>query len=225
MNTLALQDYHLAHTSAAGAMFSGSAAMATDAIGFLSRIMNLAGPATTSAHPYYPDPDLTTATPSARADQRASESTDAAILEIRRLSGLTWEELADLFDVSRRSVHHWASGKPVSAEHEQAVRGVLTALRHLDRGDPAATRALLLTSDRGGKSLLDLLKAGAYEEAVAGIAPPVPAARPSQQLSAEAREARRLPHPVLFLNAEQDGYDLPARKRAARAVRVPKITR
>ncbi|MEM5709754.1 helix-turn-helix transcriptional regulator, partial [Elizabethkingia meningoseptica] len=92
-----------------------------------------------STNPYYPEPELTSATPFPRADWRASESTAAAVLEIRRLSGLTWEELADLFDVSRRSVHHWASGKPVNTEHDQALRGVLTALRHLDRGDPAAT--------------------------------------------------------------------------------------
>lgn len=219
MNAMAPQDYRSAHTSAAGPMFSGSAAIG------LVLIMNLSGPATASTHLYYRKPEWTSATPFARADQHASESTDAAILEIRRLSGLTWEELADLFDVSRRSVHHWASGKPVNAEHERALRAVLTALRHLDRGDPAATRALLLTSDRGGRSLLDLLKAGAYEEAVAGVAPVVPAPRPSQQLSAEAREARRPPNPIDLLQKMPDFPDIPAKTRAARAVRVPKITR
>src|SRR6185503_7037508 len=34
-----------------------------------------------------------------------------AIMEIRRLSGMTWEQLANLFEVSRRTVHFWASGK------------------------------------------------------------------------------------------------------------------
>lgn len=221
MNAIAPQDYRIAHTSAAGAMFSGSPAMRTGAIG-LVLIMNLSGPATTSAHPYYPEPELTTATPFPRADRRASESTAAAILEIRRLSGLTWEELAELFDVSRRSVHHWASGKPVNAEHDQALRGVLAALRHLDRGDPGTTRALLLTSDRDGNSLLDLLKAGSYEEAVACVAPRMPVARPVRPLSAEASEARRVPAPTLLLQAEQDRPELPAKARVARAARVPK---
>jgi transcriptional regulator with XRE-family HTH domain len=221
MNAMAPQDYGIAHTSAAGAMFSGSAAMRTGAIG-LVLIMNLSGPATASAHPYCPEPELTSATPFQRADWRASESTAAAVLEIRRLSGLTWEELADLFDVSRRSVHHWASGKPVNAEHDQALRGVLTALRHLDRGDPAATRALLLTSDRGGNSLLDLLKDGSYEEAVVSVASRAAVSRPLRPLSAEAMEARRLPHPTLLLQAEQDRPDLPAKARVARAARVPK---
>jgi transcriptional regulator with XRE-family HTH domain len=220
MNAMAAQDYRIVHTSAAGAMFSGSAAMRTGAIG-LVLIMNLSGPSTASTHLYYPEPELTSATPFPLADRRASESTAAAVLEIRRLSGLTWEELADLFDVSRRSVHHWASGKPVTTEHDQALRGVLTALRHLDRGDPAATRALLLTSDRGGISLLDLLKAGSYEEVVVA-APRTPAARPVRPLSEETREARRVPAPTLLLQAEQDRPDLPAKARVARTARVPK---
>lgn len=221
MNAVASQDYRIAHTSAAGAMFSGSTALRTGASS-LVLIINLSGSATASAHPYYSEPELTSATPFQHADWHASESTAAAVLEIRRLSGLTWEELADLFDVSRRSVHHWASGKPVNAEHDQALRGVLTALRHLDRGDPAATRALLLTSGRGGNSLLDLLKAGSYEEAVAYVGPRMPVARPDRPLSAEASEARRLPAPTLLLQAEQDRPDLPAKARAARAARVPK---
>lgn len=220
MNAMALQDYSLAHTSASGAMIPRSPVVRTGEV--LVLIMNLSGPATASTPLCCPEPGLTTATPSARADQRASESTDAAILEIRRRSGLTWEELADLFDVSRRSVHHWASGKPINAEHERALRAVLTALRHLDRGDPNATRALLLTTDRDGNSLLDLLKAGAYAEAMAGTVPPKPAARPPRPLSAEAIEARRLPHPVDLLQAEQDRPALTARARVARAIRVPK---
>lgn len=222
MNAMAPQHYPIAHTSAAGAMFSGSAAMRTGAIG-LALIMNLSGPATASTHSYYPEPELTSASPFPRADWRASESTATAVLEIRRLSGLTWEHLADLFDVSRRSVHHWASGKPVNAEHEQALRGVLTVLRHLDRGDPAATRALLLTSARDGNSVLDLLKAGSYEEAAACVASRMPAVRPLRPLSAEASEARRVPAPTRLLQAEQDRPDLPAKARVARAARAPKL--
>lgn len=219
MSTIALQDYPVAHTSAAGPMFSG--AMRTGAAG-LVLIMHLSGPATASAYQYYPEPDLTSATPFPRADWRASESTAEAILEIRRLSGLTWDELADLFDVSRRSVHHWASGKQVNAEHEQALRGALTAIRHLDRGNATATRALLLTSDPDGNSLLDLLKAGSYEDAVSRVAPRTPVARPLRPLSAEASEARRMPSPTLLLQAEQDRPALPAKARVVRAVRIPK---
>jgi DNA-binding transcriptional regulator YiaG len=224
MNAIALQKYYLANTSAAGSMFNASTAIRRGAI-WLMRIMNSSGPATASAYPYYPEPELTSATPFSRVDRVSSESTAVAMLEIRRLSGLTWDELADLFEVSRRSVHHWASGKHVTAEHEQALRGVLTAVRHLNRGEVTATRALLLTNDSGGNSILDLLKARLYDEAVSRVAPRATAALPVRPLSPETIEARRVPHPTSLLNAEQDRPVILTNARIAHAVRVPKTKR
>src|SRR5262245_8901698 len=63
----------------------------------------------------------TAASPAGRIEPAATETVGAAVMEIRRRSGLTWEELGDLFGVSRRSVHHWASGKTVSPRHDQLV--------------------------------------------------------------------------------------------------------
>ena len=95
-----------------------------------------------------------------------SESTGEAVLEIRRRSGLTWEQLGKLFDVSRRSVHHWASGKAVTPEHERMIRRMLASIRRLDQGSQAATRARLLAVDeRFGFTVLDLLKEGRFGEA------------------------------------------------------------
>ena len=99
-----------------------------------------------------------------------SESTAEAIMEIRRRSGLTWQELAELFDVSRRSIHHWASGKPVSAGHDRTIRWMLAAIRHLDRGSQLDTRAFLLGIDQAtGISTLDLLQAGRFDDATARV--------------------------------------------------------
>lgn len=98
------------------------------------------------------------------------KSTVLAIMEIRRLSGLTWEELGTLFDVSRRSIHNWANGKRVSAGNDQMISRMLAAIRHLDQGDQADTRALLLTVDQTtGFSTLDLLKKGRFDEAVSRV--------------------------------------------------------
>ena len=59
---------------------------------------------------------------------------------------------------------------------------MLAAIRHLDRGDRAGTRALLLTVDQAaGVSTLDLLKDGRFEEAtgrVAGVRAPVHSSHP-----------------------------------------------
>ena len=153
------------------------------------------------------------------------ESTAEAIMEIRRRSGLTWEELGDLFGVSRRSIHHWANGKPVSARHDRMIRRMLTALHRLDQGDRAGTRTLLLTVDPAmGVPTLELLKDGCFDEAmgrVAGDRTPEPNRAP---LSRAAQDARRPQAPALLLGAEQDRPDIPAKARIARVKRTPKTT-
>src|SRR4030065_864926 len=46
-------------------------------------------------------------------ENRPGALTANAIAEIRRLTGLTWGQIAEIFDVSRRTIHFWASGKPL----------------------------------------------------------------------------------------------------------------
>ena len=146
--------------------------------------------------------------PTGQIEHVPVESTAEAIMEIRRRSGLTWEELGDLFDVSRRSIHHWANGKPVSARHDQMIRRMLAALRRLDQGDGAGTRALLLTVDPAtGISTLELLKDGRFDEAmgrVAGERAPEPNRVP---LSRAAQDARRPQAPALLLDDEVAGAE------------------
>ena len=154
-----------------------------------------------------------------------AESTAEAIMEIRRRSGLTWQELGELFDVSRRSIHHWANGKPVSAGNDRTIRRMLAAIRYLDRGSQRDTRALLLSVDQAtGVSPLDLLQAGRFDDATApvpGDLPPEPHRLP---LSPAARDARRPPAPALILGAEQDRPDIPARARTVQPKRTPKAS-
>ena len=153
------------------------------------------------------------------------ESTGEAVLEIRRRSGLTWEELGDLFDVSRRSVHHWASGKPVSAKSERMIRQMLAAIRGLDQGNQVATRARLLAVNEGiGISVFEFLKRGHFADAEAWIVRNrTPQYRPVR-MSRAAQDARRPPAPALLLEADQDRPDVPAKARTIRATRTPKNT-
>lgn len=41
---------------------------------------------------------------------------------IRRRTALTWDHLASIFGVSRRSLHHWANGQTVAAENQHKVK-------------------------------------------------------------------------------------------------------
>lgn len=102
-------------------------------------------------------------------------ATSSALMEIRRLAGLTWQEMGDLFGVSRRSVHHWVSGKALSARHERRVRVALGALRRLDTGSAQTNRNRLFTvSDERGDSLFERLQAGETPVASANGAEALP---------------------------------------------------
>lgn len=229
MTATALRDTPMTHTSAVGCMHPFGLDAAPVPV-LISTTLSWLATANT-----YPQGSMamwatiarcaesTAAGPAGQIDHVPAESTAEAIMEIRRRSGLTWEELGELFDVSRRSVHHWANGKPVTARHDRTIRSMLAALRHLDQGSQGGTRALLLAVDRTmGVSSLDLLKDGRFDEAmgrVEAVRVPEP---PRTPLSPAARDARRSPAPALLLGAEQERPDIPAKVRAVRARRIPK---
>ena len=144
-----------------------------------------------------------------------------AVSELRRISGLTWEQLAQLFSVSRRSVHFWASGKSPSAENEQRLMQVLDVVRRADRGDARRNRRALLGVDAGGRSPLALLQLGQVEEARtqlgSGSGRRVLTEVP---LSTEAKASRRPLSPESLIQAKHDTvHREPGRTRSVRTVR------
>jgi hypothetical protein len=86
--------------------------------------------------------------------------------ELRRLSGLTNEEIAPLLGVSRRSFQAWIAGRPISARKEARLRDVVCAVRQLAADTPAATRERLLNRPPRSVSAYDLLAEERYEAAV-----------------------------------------------------------
>ncbi|MCG5053852.1 MAG: helix-turn-helix domain-containing protein [Myxococcales bacterium] len=93
----------------------------------------------------------------------SAQPAGAAIGELRRLSGLTWDQLARMFNVSRRSLHFWASGKPMTPSNEENLHRVLAVLRKIDRGSASANRTALLGVHEDGSIPFDLLVEGDYE--------------------------------------------------------------
>lgn len=149
------------------------------------------------------------------------EATQKNISELRRLSGLTWEQLAKLFNVSRRSLHFWASGQPLSRSNEEQLSRLLGTLQYIDRGSASLNRSLLLKADDNGNPLFDLLVAGKYEEfkriAGAGNALQKPKLG---ALSEEERKMRMpLPPDVLANPLPDIGYRQTGKSKPARAVR------
>lgn len=157
--------------------------------------------------------------PGRRDRTRSDRYEGSAVLEIRRRSGLTFDELADLFNVSRRAVHHWANGKVVSSANEQAIRQVLDAIRLLDRGDAAANRVRLLSAEAGAPSLFVRLKAGDFTAVPAsGRGAPIEQVR--LPLSRAAETARLPPAPALLLDGDASRPRIATRGRVARVVRA-----
>jgi len=142
--------------------------------------------------------------------------------ELRRLSGLTWDQLGRLLGVSRRSLHFWASGKAMTPANEEHLHRVLATIRKIDRGTAAANRAVLLAASKDGASTFDVLADGQYDRVVAivgvGGAPERPAVKP---LSQAAWASRKPPPPEKLVNALQDSVHREiGRPRAARSVKV-----
>lgn len=112
----------------------------------------------------------------------------SAVLEVRRRSGLTWEQLATLFGVDRRSVHLWAAGRPLSAANAERLNRTLALVRRVDRGTPSATKTWLLSPGPDGNIPLDLLRDGRFTQVVMpSPAVVLPRAAP---ISESARRAR-----------------------------------
>lgn len=217
-----LGDLRHAQTSPGGAMYRSSLA------GAIAAMVVVATPAESVTASTYAFPSFferTASGPDEQIESFPSESAGEAVLEMRRRSGLTWEELGELFEVSRRSLHHWASGRSASAEHERKIWRMLASIRRLDQGDQTATRARLLAVDEHlGVSVFDLWKQGRFEEAGAALGGIRPTEYRPIPLSRAVQDARRPPAPVSLLEAVQDRPEVPAKARTVRAARVPKKT-
>lgn len=146
-----------------------------------------------------------------------------AIGELRRLSGLTWEQLAELFGVRRRSLHFWASGSAMTPRHEEHLHRLLAVIRKIDRGSAAANRAALLTADADGNLPIDLLKHAEYERVVALLGSTGSHRRSPPMVSAEVRAARRPRPPEELVDALQEGGPPPSgRLLAASPLKIPR---
>lgn len=151
------------------------------------------------------------------------DTATASIAELRQLSGLTWDQLARLFDVSRRSVHFWASGKAMTPSNEERLHRTLSVVRKIDRGSASANRNALLAAAGDGSIPFDLLAAGQYERVVEilGAGGPLRVRPPKLSLEAMAARAPRPPDEVA--EALQDRVaPTSGRLLATKPVRVPR---
>jgi DNA-binding transcriptional regulator YiaG len=149
------------------------------------------------------------------------KSTQQAVNELRKLSGLTWEQLATLFDVSRRSVHFWASGEALSSANEEKLNRTLDAVEYVSRGSASSNRRLLMGIADDGKSYLELLGAGEFDRVKHLLGAGNAIAKPKLgQLSPVAEMSQVSPNPADLVGALQDSIHREVGKsRVAKSVR------
>lgn len=121
-----------------------------------------------------------------------SSVSEHPVAELRRRSGLTWDQIGEILGVDRRTLHLWQSGRPMRPRHEERLQRVLLVVRKADRGHAEATRQVLLESGIGGL-LKDLLTKGEFLAAMARVEalPAAPSMVAPVPLATEARRARR----------------------------------
>lgn len=76
-----------------------------------------------------------------------------SVRSMHQRSGLTWDELARIFGVTRRTLYNWSIGGQVSAANAQAIAEVIRSLHEIDSGDPKITRSRLLAPTQNGATL------------------------------------------------------------------------
>jgi hypothetical protein len=84
---------------------------------------------------------------------------------LRRITELTGDELGDLMQVSRRTIHHWLNGAPLQPSHENHLSEVYAALLAVYNEDPHSLRQRLLAPTRSGRTVLSLFRTGPTDEA------------------------------------------------------------
>jgi DNA-binding transcriptional regulator YiaG len=158
------------------------------------------------------------------ASTSSPEATQKSLSELRRLSGLTWDQLAKLFNVSRRSLHFWASGQPLSRFNEEHLNRLLGTIQFIDQGSANLNRSLLLRPDGNGNPLFDLLVTGKYEEFKRIVGSNNAARRPLLgSLSEDAHTAYMPQNPADLVDALQEPIHREVgRSRPARVARSRK---
>jgi hypothetical protein len=82
-------------------------------------------------------------------------STAASVRNLYDSSGLTWDQLARLFGVSRRAVHAWSSGSKMTGFHVDALARINALVNDLPVSTAEDRRTYLLAPRPNGRSLFD----------------------------------------------------------------------
>jgi len=97
---------------------------------------------------------------------------------IKSASDLTFENIAPLAGVSRRSVQSWRAGEAISQRNEEHLRALAEAIETIAAANPLNVRDRLMERVSGSIRIYDLLAEGRYQDAIARATGTRPAPHP-----------------------------------------------
>jgi hypothetical protein len=89
----------------------------------------------------------------------ATRSLQESVIRLRDLSGLTWDQLAKLFGVSRRAMHLWASGGRMNSYHAELLSRILASVSMIPADTAAQRREMILAPGADGRTIYEVLLA------------------------------------------------------------------
>jgi hypothetical protein len=102
-----------------------------------------------------------------------------ALTKIKQASDLTTEALAPLVGVSRRTLHLWLAGGPISQRNEERLRELEEAISTIATATGSSCRERLMERIPGVPRVYDLLAEGRYDAAIARVTDASPKLRPA----------------------------------------------
>ena len=82
------------------------------------------------------------------------------IYQIRLLTGFTWQKIAELLNVDRRTITNWNKGSQIRDTNKQHIANTLKTLQFIDRGSIEDNAFDLQNQKSGGHSALELISRG-----------------------------------------------------------------
>ncbi|MEM9573061.1 MAG: helix-turn-helix transcriptional regulator [Pseudomonadota bacterium] len=84
--------------------------------------------------------------------------------EIRRLTGLSWNQLAHLLEVDRRSIYNWLQGGIVRDRNADRIAKLLSSIRYIDEGSIEENQEKLFDVYDGDLSIYELLHQARFDD-------------------------------------------------------------
>jgi hypothetical protein len=85
-------------------------------------------------------------------DRRRTNELATQLQHLKETTGLSWNQVAALFGVTRRAVHFWIRGGNITDDHLARLDHLQTQLFAHVSDDPRSTRAALMLPDATGRS-------------------------------------------------------------------------